>query len=204
MITTMTTLQEVVPQLLVLSLPHQLRRFLTTCRNQKYGDVTLAEWLALKRYGGFLVDRQGQFVGRLPRHVGVKSLLLLQNALRDLLSSQESMQTKPLLTLRSHHGPACGAQPVWQEQCPPGYVGYFENKHGEQFVFSYERATREGWLWSGEAQWQRYPVRDGTCQHLLLEPSEQQWLQTCWYAATWDAAVALREIRQQLDREAGE
>jgi hypothetical protein len=63
------------------------------------------------------------------------------------------------------------------------YIGYFENRHGEQWIFTFNRATREASLCGGDAGWaSAQPVRDGRVDGLILAPEEAAWLQACWSA----------------------
>jgi hypothetical protein len=41
-----------------------------------------------------------------------------------------------LLRIRNHHSPACGVPPTVNGDDPALYIGYFENPHGEQWVFT--------------------------------------------------------------------
>ena len=44
--------------------------------------------------------------------------------------------SEPLLTIRNHHSPTCGDPPIVNEEDRDTYIGYFENQHGEQWVFT--------------------------------------------------------------------
>jgi hypothetical protein len=39
---------------------------------------------------------------------------------------------------------ACGIPPAFSTQAADLYIGYFENRHGEQWIFTFSRATRAG------------------------------------------------------------
>jgi hypothetical protein len=61
--------------------------------------------------------------------------------------------------------------------------GYFENTHGEQALFIYERAARTAVVYLGDAGWQTaHAVVDGTVPDLVLNGSERLWLRACWQA----------------------
>ena len=63
------------------------------------------------------------------------------------------------------------------------YIRCFENRYGEQWIFTLDRATREAPLWGGDAGWDTaHPVRDGRVDGLILAPDEAAWLQACWSA----------------------
>ncbi len=89
----------------------------------------------------------------------------------------------PLLTIRNNHTPACGDPPI-VDNSANCYVGYFENVHGEQWVFTYDRETREASLLGGDINWnKRKTVRDGAVPGLTLMGEEATWLRACWNSA---------------------
>jgi hypothetical protein len=89
-----------------------------------------------------------------------------------------------LFSVSNHHTAHCGEPPVVNGDDPGVYHGYFENCHGEQFVFVCHRNTAEGTLWAGDAGWQQpHAVVEGKVD-LILSPEEELWLQACWQAAT--------------------
>ena len=77
--------------------------------------------------------------------------------------------SEPMLTIHNHHPAACGIPPA---------------RHGEQWIFTFNRATREASLRGGDAGWaSAHPVRDGRVDGLILAPEETAWLQACRSAA---------------------
>ena len=54
----------------------------------------------------------------------------------------------------NNHDPRCGRPPRLRDTDDPSfYYGYFENRHGEQFVFTFDRTTRAGTVWGGDLGW---------------------------------------------------
>ena len=54
----------------------------------------------------------------------------------------------------NNHDPRCGRPPqVRNTDEPELYYGYFENYYGEQFVFTFDRATGTGTVSGGDLQW---------------------------------------------------
>ena len=52
------------------------------------------------------------------------------------------------------HHERCGAPPRLRSTDNPGlYYGYFENRYGEQFVFTFDRATGAGTVSDGDLGW---------------------------------------------------
>lgn len=52
------------------------------------------------------------------------------------------------------HDERCGPPPRLRNTDSPGlYHGYFENRYGEQFVFTSDRATGTGTIWGGDLGW---------------------------------------------------
>ncbi len=93
--------------------------------------------------------------------------------------------TQPLFTVYNNHIPDSGSPPSINGNDPDKYIGYFQNMHGEQFLFIYDRVAREGIIRHGDAGWNNpYPVVDGTAPRLIMHEAELLWLQACWSAAT--------------------
>ena len=89
----------------------------------------------------------------------------------------------PMLTIHNRHAAACGIPPAVSTEAADLYIGYFENRHGEQWIFTCDRATGEARLRGGDAGWATaHPVRDGRVDGLNLAPEETAWLQACWSA----------------------
>jgi hypothetical protein len=54
----------------------------------------------------------------------------------------------------NNHGPRCGPPPRFRNTDDLGlYYGYFENRYGEQFVFTFDRATLTGTVSGGDLGW---------------------------------------------------
>jgi hypothetical protein len=54
----------------------------------------------------------------------------------------------------NNHDERCGAPPRLRNTDNPGlYYGYFENRYGEQFVFTFDRVTRTGTVSGGDLGW---------------------------------------------------
>ena len=52
------------------------------------------------------------------------------------------------------HHERCGAPPRLRNTDNPGlYYGYFENRYGEQLVFTFDRATGTGTVSGGDLSW---------------------------------------------------
>jgi len=89
----------------------------------------------------------------------------------------------PLLTISNNHSPACGDPPIARnsEAC---YIGYFENVHGEQWIFTFDRLTGDAYLVGGDIGWNtRQEVRNGTVPGLQMTKDEAAWLLACWNSA---------------------
>lgn len=93
--------------------------------------------------------------------------------------------SEPLRRIRNHHAAACGDPPIIHGDDPAVYIGYFENPHGEQWVFTYHRETKRAELQGGDTGWNKcLDVEDGTVEGLNLGQAEAMWLEACWRAAT--------------------
>ena len=93
--------------------------------------------------------------------------------------------SEPLLRIRNHHTVACGDPPIVNGNDPALYIGYFENMHGEQWVFTYNRKTKTAELLGGDVGWNtQNEVTGGVVPGLILSAEESTWLAACWHAAT--------------------
>jgi hypothetical protein len=85
--------------------------------------------------------------------------------------------SEPLFLMRNQHVSSCGEPPCYTNDVAGRYHGYFENRHGDQWVFVYDRAIGQGTLRGGGAGWtERYEVIDGAAVGLVLDDDERQWL----------------------------
>jgi hypothetical protein len=54
----------------------------------------------------------------------------------------------------NNHDPRCGPPPRLRNTDNTGlYYGYFENRYGEQFIFTFDRATGTGTVSGGDLGW---------------------------------------------------
>jgi len=49
------------------------------------------------------------------------------------------MSEQAIFRVMNHHSDACGTPPAIDDSVPDRYLGYFENEHGEQAIFVYDR-----------------------------------------------------------------
>jgi hypothetical protein len=68
---------------------------------------------------------------------------------------EEVSATEPMLTIHNRHSAACGVPPAVSTEAADLYIGYFENRYGEQWIFMFDRATREARLRRRDAGWAR-------------------------------------------------
>lgn len=93
-------------------------------------------------------------------------------------------EKKTLFQVSNRQSAASGEPPFFDGDTPDCYYGYFLNVFGEQLIFEYNRATKAGKLWHGDAGWERsYPVTDRTAPGLILSDGEKMWLRACWLEA---------------------
>jgi hypothetical protein len=94
------------------------------------------------------------------------------------------MSDQPIFSVTNHHTPHSGRPPQIADTPLDQYHGYFENRYGEQAIFIYDYARRQGMLYLGDAGWETpHPVVDGQVPDLLLAREEQTWVRLCWRAA---------------------
>lgn len=96
-----------------------------------------------------------------------------------------AIMSEPLLTIRNHHVPACGDPPIINGHDSDTYIGYFQNRHGEQWIFTFDRRTREAVLRGGDIGWNTAHLNvEGDVEGLRLNDEERIWLRACWAAAS--------------------
>jgi len=92
--------------------------------------------------------------------------------------------SEPLLEIRNHHAAASDDPPIIASDEAHCYIGYFENRYGEQWIFMLDRKTRKATLRGGDVNWNsEHNVVDGKVADLILGSDEQLWLLACWMAA---------------------
>lgn len=75
------------------------------------------------------------------------------------------------------------------EERPGRYLGYFENRFGEQLVFVHEDGERDATVFHGDADWEPRRVVDASglpdVGDLILNEEERTFLVACWIATAW-------------------
>ncbi|HBV88086.1 MAG TPA: hypothetical protein DEF42_15865 [Desulfosporosinus sp.] len=92
----------------------------------------------------------------------------------------------PLLLITNKHVENCGTPPSITNEDPDKYLGYFENIHGEQWIFIYDRKSKNAKLYGGDVGWDNaFEVQNGQVKGLILDEVEKMWLETCWKASNY-------------------
>jgi hypothetical protein len=69
-------------------------------------------------------------------------------------NGQDSGDVSLVFVAHNNHDPRCGPPPRLRNTDNLGlYHGYFENRYGEQFVFTFDRATNTGTVSGGDLGW---------------------------------------------------
>jgi hypothetical protein len=90
---------------------------------------------------------------------------------------------RPFFMMSNVHAASCGEPPALSNDNSDHYHGYFENHHGEQWVFTYCRSKRKAEIRGGDAGWaSAYEVVDGKVEEIVLGKDERLWLAACWAA----------------------
>lgn len=92
--------------------------------------------------------------------------------------------SNPFFIMKNKHAKSCGNPAVITNEDPQKYYGYFENGYGEQWIFIYDRCTKDAKLYGGDVGWEeQYKVKNGHVDGLILNEEEKMWLQVCYKAA---------------------
>jgi hypothetical protein len=95
--------------------------------------------------------------------------------------------SEPIFSVSNHHPTTDNPPPAISDDDRNMYVGYFQNEHGEQWTFTFDRTKRLGELRGGDVSWKALPVMGvggGPHVDMNLNAGESLWLQACWKAAT--------------------
>jgi hypothetical protein len=91
---------------------------------------------------------------------------------------------KPLLTVFNTHAASCGEPPDETNELSGRYVGYFQNEHGDQWLFMSDPETGTATLRSGDAGWDTtYTLRGPEDLPASMTDSERAWVLACLQAA---------------------
>lgn len=88
--------------------------------------------------------------------------------------------SEPLLKIPNHHAATCGDPPIVNGDESHLYIGYFENEHGEQWIFTRDRKTGIATLRGGDIGWNT--AIDVTAEEspgLVMSLSELNWFRAC-------------------------
>jgi len=87
-----------------------------------------------------------------------------------------------LMRLTNHHASAAPAI----ERRPGRYLGYFENRFGEQLVFVHDDGERDAMVFLGDVDWEPRRVSDvgglPDAGDLILNEEERAFVMACWIA----------------------
>jgi hypothetical protein len=95
------------------------------------------------------------------------------------------MHEEEVMRVTNHHA---SAAPVIEER-PGRYLGYFENKFGEQLVFVHDDGEPGATVFLGEVGWGPGRVTDAgglpDLGDLILNDEERAFVTACWIATAW-------------------
>ncbi|MGH3025966.1 MAG: tyrosine-type recombinase/integrase, partial [Gaiellaceae bacterium] len=90
-----------------------------------------------------------------------------------------------LLRLTNRHASA----PAMLEERPGRYLGYFENKFGEQLVFVHDDGEPHATVFLGDGGWEPRLVSNASglpdVGELILNDEERAFVTACWIATAW-------------------
>jgi hypothetical protein len=70
------------------------------------------------------------------------------------INDQDTGNARLVFAADNTHHERCGAPPRLRNSDNPGlYYGYFENRYGEQYVFTFDRGTGTGMVSGGDLDW---------------------------------------------------
>src|SRR5512147_1683467 len=100
---------------------------------------------------------------------------------------------QPLITIYNRHSRDCGEPPQITNDDRSRYVGYFQNEHGDQWIFVDDPATGSATLRCGDAKWSTvYTIHGPQDLPHSITDSERTWILACWDAAKFSMEARKR------------
>ncbi len=90
------------------------------------------------------------------------------------------MPDEALLIVKNAHSAASGHPPVLRTG--EGYISYFENDRGEQWVFSMDWKSEVFFLAGGNIGWEERIIGEEGLKDLECGVPEQMWILACLYS----------------------
>ena len=90
------------------------------------------------------------------------------------------MSNEEILTVNNAHSVASGRQPLLRTG--EGYISYFENDRGEQWIFSMDWQSEVFFLAGGNVGWEERTIGEPGLKDLILGVPEQLWVLACLHA----------------------
>lgn len=88
-----------------------------------------------------------------------------------------------LFSVNNHHHNSCGIHDVVNGD-DGNYHSYFENSHGEQWLFIGNRQTNDMFVYGGDLVWHNEYLVSTKGSNINLSEDETLWLFSCYIAFT--------------------
>ncbi len=110
------------------------------------------------------------------------------------------MSMEAFLRVYNAHSESCGTPPTFESG--DGYLSYFENEHGEQWVFAMDRESGVFFLCGGDIGWESRQVGDDGLKSLVLSLPERMCVLACLQACQLiEVAERVVEAWQEFDEQ---
>ncbi len=110
------------------------------------------------------------------------------------------MSMEAFLRVYNAHSESCGIPPTFESR--DGYLSYFENEYGEQWVFAMDRESGVFFLCGGDIDWASRQVGEDGLKSLVLNLPERMWVLACLQACNLkDVAARVMEAWQGFDEQ---
>lgn len=110
------------------------------------------------------------------------------------------MSNDEFLTVKNAHDENCGIPPTFESG--HGYLSYFENEHGEQWVFTMDWESEVFLLCGGEIGWEDRRIGEEGLKNLVPNMPERMWVLACLHACKLpEVAKRVVESWQGFDKQ---
>ena len=111
---------------------------------------------------------------------------------------ETTMSNEEILTVNNAHSVASGRPTLLRTG--EGYISYFENDRGEQWIFSMDWQSEVFFLAGGNVGWEERTIGEPGLKDLILGVPEQLWVLACLHACgLMDVAERVVENWQDFD-----
>jgi len=114
------------------------------------------------------------------------------------------MTDKPIFEAHNRYPADAGEPPYLTNTDKNLYVGYFLDEKGDQWLFTYDRTTKEAKLYSGSRGWTEaiaVELRGMGCHLPGLSFFVRSWADACFFSATGEQGQMVEQFAKKMAKQ---